>query len=43
MTVHDVEVQPVGTGGLDRADLLVEPAEVRREQRRGDADRVHEQ
>ncbi len=41
MPVHDVEMQPVGTGGLDRRDLLSEPGEVGGEQAGGDGDVGH--
>ena len=37
VSVHDVEVQQVGPGGLDGAHLVRDPGEVAREQRGGDA------
>ena len=40
MPVHHVEVDPVGAGGLDRADLLGELGEVGRQDRRRDAERA---
>ena len=40
MAVHHVEMDPVGAGGLDRADLLGELREVRGQDRRGDAERA---
>ena len=39
--VHDVDVNPVGTRGVDRANLLGQAAEVGGEDRRGDDERLH--
>jgi len=36
VTVHDVDVDDLGAGGEDRADLLAEPCEVGAEDRRRD-------
>ena len=36
MTVHDVEMEPVGAGTLDGGDLVGEAGEIGREQARGD-------
>jgi hypothetical protein len=36
MSVHHVDVDPVGAGGLDRAHLLAELGEVGGQDRRGD-------
>ena len=38
MAVHDVEVQPIGAGGLDRCDLVAQAREVGGEQAGGDGD-----
>ena len=38
MTVHDVEMVPVGAGLLDRADLFGKPREIGGEDRRRDCD-----
>ena len=36
MPVHHVEMDPVGAGGVDRADLFAEPGKIRRQDRRRD-------
>ena len=36
MAVHHVEMDPVGAGGIDRADLFAKPGEIRRQDRRRD-------
>ena len=36
VAIHDIEVDPVGTRLLELRDLLTQPAEVGREERRGD-------
>jgi hypothetical protein len=36
VAVHDVEMDPVGAGGGDRANLLAEPGAVGGQDRRGD-------
>ena len=36
VAVHDVDMDPVGAGGIDGADLLAELREIRGEDRRGD-------
>ena len=36
MAVHHVDVDPVGAGLVDRADLLAEPGEIGGQDRRGD-------
>ena len=38
MAVHDIDVDPVGAGFVDRAHLFAETREIGREDRRGDAD-----
>ena len=38
MTIHHVEVQPVGPGGLDAAGFFAELGKVARQQGRGDDD-----
>ena len=40
MAVHDVDMDPVGAGGIDRADLLAELGEIGGEDRRGDDERT---
>ena len=40
VAVHDVDVDPVGAGGIDGADLLAERGEVGGENRRGDEGRA---
>jgi hypothetical protein len=36
MAVHHVEVNPVGAGGIDGADLFAQPGEIRGQNRRRD-------
>jgi hypothetical protein len=36
MTVHDIDMDPVGAGGIDRAHFLAELGEIGGEDRRGD-------
>ena len=36
MTVHDIDMDPVGAGGVDRAHFLAELGEIRGEDRWGD-------
>ena len=36
MAVHDVDVDPIGSGLLDLRHLFSEPGEIRREDRRGE-------
>ena len=43
VSVHDVEVDPIGAGGVDGTDLLAETCKVGREDRRGDQDAVRSQ
>ena len=38
MAVHDIEMDPVGAGLVDRADLLAQPGEVGGEDRGGNKD-----
>ena len=38
MAVHDVQMQPIGAGGFDSADLLPQPAEIGGEQAGGNGD-----
>ena len=40
VAVHDVDVDPVGAGGIDRAHLLAELGEVGGQDRRGDEQRT---
>ena len=40
MAVHDVDMDPVGAGGIDRADFLAELGEIGGEDRRGDNERA---
>ena len=40
MAVHHVDMDPVGAGLVDRADLLAEPGEIGGEDRGRDADRL---
>ena len=41
MAVHDVDVDPVGAGRVDRADFLAELREIGGQDRRGDERRGH--
>ena len=43
MAVHDVDMDPVGAGGVDRADFLAELREIGGEDRRGDNERAMHQ
>ena len=36
MSVHHVEMDPVGAGGIDRADLVAQFGEIRGQDRRRD-------
>jgi hypothetical protein len=40
MAVHDVDMDPVGAGGIDRANLFAELCEIGGEDRRGDNERA---
>ena len=40
MAVHDVDMDPVGAGGVDRAHLLAELGEVGGQDRWGDGERA---
>ena len=40
MAVHDVDMDPVGAGSVDRADFLAKFGEVGGEDRRGDKERA---
>jgi hypothetical protein len=40
MAIHDVDMDPVGTGGIDRAHLLAEFGKIGREDRWGDDERA---
>ena len=41
MAVHHIDMDPVGTGGVDRADFLAKTREIGGQYRRRDADRLH--
>ena len=40
MAIHHIDMDPVGAGGVDRADLLAQPREIGGEDGRRDADRL---